>query len=589
VSGGHQPMSNADGTLWVVCNGEIYNFRELRVRLQAKGHPFATRSDTEVIIHAYAEYGDRFIHHLGGMFGFALWDARRKRLILGRDRLGIKPLYYYRDRERLIFASEAKAIVALPDVARHIDPGALHQYLALGYVPAPYSMFQGIRKLPPASVMVVENGGVRIDRYWDLPPIDDALSEGQWIDALRAGLERAVVSQMVSDVPLGAFLSGGIDSSTTVAFMAKHSTAPVKTYAIGFEQGSAERFYNELPYARRVSERFRTDHKEIVVRPDVVRLLPKLLWHLDEPIADSAFLTTYLVAEFARHDVTVILSGVGGDELFAGYRRYLGEYYRRYYRLVPRRLRRLLLEPLARRLPVDRHSRLLNGSRLVRNFVLSEHRSVEERYRRYVGVFAPETVEALTLRRNGEPGDAVLEALASASNSGDSLRRLLDVDLRTQLPDDLLMLTDKMTMATSLECRVPFLDEGLVELAARMPSRLKVKGRQLKYALKKAMADLLPPDILTRPKRGFGAPLGAWIKTGLAPFTRHLLSRESMARRGLLRPEIVEETIALHEASRADHTDHILALINLEVWCRLYLDRRSPSDVEAEIATEVCR
>jgi len=589
LAGGHQPISSADETLWVVCNGEIYNFRELRAELQARGHRFKTRSDTEVILHAYAEHGDRCVEHVGGMFAFALWDGRKKRLLLGRDRLGIKPIYYYQDGRRLIFASEAKAILAVPGVPCEIDPAALQQYLSLGYVPAPLSIFRGIRKLPVASLLVVEDGHVHTRRYWGLPPVDDSRSESQWIEELRAELERAVVSQMVSDVPLGAFLSGGIDSSATVAFMAKHSAQPVKTYAIGFDTGSAGSYYNELPYARRVATRFQTDHREIVVRPDVVQLLPKLLWHLDEPIADSAFLTTYLVAEFARRDVTVILSGVGGDELFGGYRRYLDGYYDRFYRRLPTLVRERVLHPLASRLPADRHSRLLDLSRLARDFLLARDLPFPERYRAYVGVFDPEAVKALALSSNGERWDPLLETFATAPHQDDELRVLLEVDLATQLPDDLLMLTDKMTMATSLECRVPLLDHGLVEFAARLPSHLKIRGRELKHVLKKALAGTLPDDILHRPKRGFGAPLGAWIKDELAPFTRRLLSRQSVVRRGLLRPDVVEETLALHQTNRADRTDHLLALINLEVWCRIYLDRRQPTDVSAELAAEARR
>ena len=588
LAGGHQPISDADGSRWVVCNGEIYNFRELRTRLEARGHAFKTKSDTEVILHAYAEHGDGFVEQLGGMFGFALWDARRRRLVIGRDRLGIKPIYYYRDARRLIFASEAKAILAVPGVPREIDPAGLRQYLALGYVPAPYSIFKGIRKLPVASLMTVEGGNVSVERYWNLPPVDEARSEAQWIDELRATLEESVASQMVSDVPLGAFLSGGIDSSATVAFMAKHSAQPVKTYSIGFDTGPAGSFYNELPYARMIAKRFGTEHREILVRPDVVRLLPKLLWHMDEPIADSAFLTTYLVAEFARQDVTVILSGVGGDELFAGYRRYLDGYYDGHYRRIPRLLREQVIEPLAARLPADRHSRLLNVSRLARNFLLSRGLPFEERYRSYVGVFDPATVAALQRSPNGDSSDGLRAAFAVASQ-GDALRTLLEVDLGTQLPDDLLLLTDKMTMATSLECRVPLLDHSLVELAARMPSRLKIRGRETKHILKKALADLLPGEVLHRAKRGFGAPLGAWIKDELAPFTRQLLSRESVGRRGLLRPEIVEETLALHQAGRADHTDHLLTLINLEVWAQVYLDKRSPHDVAVELEAGVRR
>ena len=586
LAGGHQPISNHDDTVWVVCNGEVYNFRELRAQLEAKGHRFKTKSDTEVVLYAYIEWGDAFVDRLRGMYGFAIWDAPRRRLLVARDRLGIKPLYYYNDGQRLIFASEAKAILEA-GVTPEVDPEALHQYLALGYVPAPRSLFAGIHKLPVASMLIVEDGEVALRRYWQLgPEVEEEKTEAQWVEALLGTMEEAVVSQMVSDVPLGAFLSGGIDSSSVVGFMARHSKQPVKTYSIGFDTGSAGNFYNELPYAARVSKLFGTEHREILVRPNVVQLLPKLLWHMDEPIADSAFMTTYLVSQFARQDVTVILSGVGGDELFGGYRRYLGEYYGQLYQRVPQGLRSRLVVPLAKRLPADRHSPLLNLSRLARSFLLTSELPFEDRYRRYVGVYTDEQLEKLMLARARPEVDALRAAFARAS-PGDAVRTMFQVDLETQLPDDLLLLTDKMSMATSLECRVPLLDERLVELAARMPSRFKIRGRALKHIMKRALGGLLPDDILFRQKRGFGAPMGAWLKHELSGLTKTLLSPQAVGRRGLVRPHVVKETLALHEANKEDHTDHLLALLNLEVWCRMYLDKQSPGDLTGQIEAEM--
>ena len=584
---GHQPISNEDDTIWVVCNGEIYNFRELRARLKKMGHAFSTGSDTEVIVHSYEEFGDDFVKHLDGMFGFALWDAKRKRLLVGRDRLGIKPLYYREDASRLIFASEAKAILMAPGVSAALDEMAVAQYFTMGYVPWPYSMFEGIQKLPPGSLMVCENGGVTIESYWRYEAeTDESLSEEQWAELLLERLESAVVSQMVSDVPIGAFLSGGIDSSTVVAMMARHSSEPIRTYSIGFDTGKEGRYYSELPYARQIAELFRTEHKEIIVKPQVAQLLPKLLWHMDEPIADAAFVTTYLVAELARREVTVILSGVGGDELFGGYRRYLGDYYGRYYGLLPRWLRTGVLQPVARRLPSDRHTPLMNLSRYSRSFILSGELSFEDRYRAYVQVFSREKLRGLLVSPPQNGSDALTCAFGRA-NGSDALCRLTQVDLATQLPDDLLMLTDKMTMATSIECRVPLLDQALVDLAARMPSRLKIRGGRLKYILKKALRKTLPDRILFRKKRGFGAPMGAWLKRELAPLVRHVLSKESVERRGLFRWNAVEEVRALHEARREDHTDHLLSLLNLELWCRMYLDAQSPADLAAELQTEL--
>jgi asparagine synthase (glutamine-hydrolysing) len=586
VKGGHQPISNENDSLWVVCNGEIYNFRELREDLKRRGHTFRTDSDSEVILHLYEEHGEDFVTHLDGMYGFALWDPKNKRLILGRDRLGIKPVYYYDDGRRLIFASEAKAILTVPGVSAESDATGLSGYLTLGYTPTPYSIMRGIRKLPPASMIVCEKGHYDIRKYWQLPErIDEDMRETDWVEALLARLEKAVVSQMVSDVPLGAFLSGGIDSSTIVAFMAKHSDQPVKTYSIGFDESSGGAYYNELPYAQRIASLFHTDHKEIVVRPEVATLLPRLIWHMDEPIADSAFVTTNLVAEFARQDVTVILSGVGGDELFGGYRRYLGEYYGQYYDKLPGWLRRRFLIPAARWLPSDRHSPALNFSRYARSFMLAHELPFEERYSSYVQVFSPTQRNRLLRSTDIDGPDALKQAFASAGN-GDPLRRLFEVDLATQLLDDLLMLTDKMTMAASLECRVPLLDHQLVELSARMPSRFKIHGRDLKYILKKALSGVLPRDILHRKKRGFGAPMGAWLKRELSPLLKSVLSRDAVLRRGLFDWKTIEQTIALHEMNREDHTDHLLSLLNLEIWCRMFLDGQSPHDLSHQIESE---
>jgi len=582
LAGGHQPLSNGDGTLWLVCNGEIYNFRELRQELVALGHRFKTASDSEVILHSYAQYGDEFIHRLNGMFAFALWDARGQRLIVGRDRLGIKPVYLYRDARRFAFASEAKTLLMLPGVSAEIDPDALHSYLNLGYVAAPQSMFRGISKLPPASVLFVKGGRVEERRYWRVPAaIDRSLGEGEWVERVRARLEEAVRMQMVSDVPIGAFLSGGIDSSTVVGFMAAHRDRPIRTYAIGFAGTAADDFYNELPYARRVADLFHTEHHEIVVRPDVVALLPRLLWHMDEPLSDTAFITTYLVSQFARRDVTVILSGVGGDELFGGYSRYLGNHYQAYFDRLPGWARRAA-SALGERLPSDRHSPLLNLSRLAKGFLATAGMPFEERYRAYVQVFPAQETQRL-LRLDGAAHADTISAAFGYAGGGDALNRMLAVDAETQLPDDLLMLTDKMSMATSLECRVPLLDHELVELAASMPEEMKIRGGRLKHILKEAVSGLLPRDILERKKRGFGTPMGAWLKGDLAPLVRGLLSESVIKSRELFHFSAVQELIGLHEANRVDGTDRLLALLNLEIWSRLYLDGRAAEDVTAEL------
>ncbi|HNF92648.1 MAG TPA: asparagine synthase (glutamine-hydrolyzing), partial [Accumulibacter sp.] len=450
LAGGHQPLSNADGTLWLVCNGEIYNFRELRSELQAKHYHFKTGSDCEVMLHLYDAEGDDFIHRLNGMFDFALWDARRRRLLIGRDRLGVKPLYVLQDGQQLAFASEAKALLALPGVRAELDRQVVADYLHLGYVAAPDCIFRGIRKLPPATLLAVEGGQVHEWRYWRLPDrVRQDISESEWSECVRTQLEESVRMQMVSDVPIGAFLSGGVDSSAVVGLMARHSPQPIRTYAIGFAGGEAEALYNELPYARRVAELFSTQHREILVRPDVVALLPKLLWHMDEPLSDTAFITTFLVSEFARQDVKVILSGVGGDELFGGYRRYLGGHYAQRYRRLPDWLRRSASFAAAH-LPADRHSGFLNTLRLAKGFLASAEMTADERYRSYLQVLDRQAVAALLIEPGGSASDSLARAFAAAGHA-DELNRMFAVDAETQLPDDLLLLTDKMSMAVSLE------------------------------------------------------------------------------------------------------------------------------------------
>jgi len=583
LSSGHQPISNEDGSVWVVCNGEIYNFRELRAGLQAKGHRFQTGSDTEVIVHLYEEYGDDLVRHLDGMYGFALWDTRKRRLLIARDPLGIKPMYLKREPGRVLFASELKAILHALDSTPSFDRVALREYLSLGYVPAPLSIFAGIEKLEAGSRLCVDacTGQSVVERFWR-PSAHPKREEIDWVEAVKTQLEKSVAAQMVSDVPLGAFLSGGIDSSSVVAMMAKHSAQPVRTYSIGFEAEGAGALYNELHYARRIADLFATDHHEIIVRPDVAALLPKLLWHMDEPVADSAFITTHLVAELASRDVKVILSGVGGDELFGGYRRYLGGYYDRWMSWIPRSVRQRVLVPIAKRLPSDRHSAVLNAMRYAKSFILSQGLDAETRYKHYVGVFSDPSLESLLVEPSQHRISALQKAFSEASSS-DLLGTLMEVDLQTQLPDDLLLLTDRMTMASSIECRVPLIDQALVDLSLDMPTSMKINGRDLKHVLKRAMTGVLPDEILYRSKRGFGAPMGAWLKQSLAGMTNALLAKDVVERRGLFRHEAVAELVDAHRRNLDDHTDHLQALTNLEIFSRVFIDGRSVDDVTTEL------
>lgn len=584
LAGGHQPIANEDETIWVVCNGEIYNFAELRVELEARGHVFRCHSDTEVIVHLYEEYGLGFCQKLRGMFALALWDSRRARLVLARDRLGKKPLYIHKDIKQVTFASEIKAILANETVSRQINFQALPEYFALGYVPAPLTLFEGIEKVLPGHYLVIEKGQVRDQEYWDVQFDQlEPYSEDEWVERIREKLLEAVRIRLVSDVPLGAFLSGGIDSSAIVAAMAQLTDQPVKTYSIGFT--GADNYYNELPYARIVADAFKTDHHEIIVRPAVAELLPKLIWHLDEPIADSAFITTYLVSQLARESVKVILSGVGGDELFGGYRRYLGNSFLRYYQWLPHVVRRQLLPAMLAVLPQDRHSNWKNYVRYAAAFMHSAELNPIERYMSYVNLFSPEL--QTTLLENGLSGTvmnghgvkpSIMEQYFAHCQNADDLNQLIYVDLKTSLPDDLLMLTDKMSMAASIECRAPFIDHELVELTSRMPSQFKIHGLTMKYMLKKVIKPWLPDEILRRKKRGFGAPIGAWLRNDLEFLVHELLSESQVRKRGLFKWETIKELIGRHKTYKNDYTDQLLALINFEWWCRIFLDGEGLQD-----------
>ena len=589
VAGGHQPIANEDGTVHVVCNGEIYNFRELRRELERSGHHFRTGSDAEVTVHLYEEHGEAFVEHLAGMFAIALWDGNRKKLLVVRDRLGIKPVYYCERDGRLAYASEVKALLQAPGVHAELDPAGLREHLAVGYAVAPRTIFKGISKLPPATMLVWQPDEVRSVRYWSIPAETRTdLTEDDWAALVREEFGKAVSSHMVSDVPIGAFLSGGIDSSAVVACMAAESSEPVNTYSIGYAGGGAERYYNELPYAHQVAESFATRHHEIEVRPSVSTLLPKLVWHLEEPISDSAIATTYLVAQLAAQSVTVILSGVGGDELFAGYNRYLGDHYGALYGKVPGWLRARVVEPLSSRLPSGRQNRWMDLSRYTKSFVQAASLPWREQYRLFIALQEQVTLDSLLGDASLQDPDGFDRVLAG-EEAGDPLLRLLRVDWQTQLGEDLLLLTDKMTMAESIECRVPFLDHRFVELAAGIPASMKRPEGRLKHLLKEALQADLPKEILYRRKRGFGAPVGAWFKGELQPLRESLLARSTVTSRGWLAPEAVADICRAHDQHRHDYTDLLLVLMNLEIWARVFLDGRSAEDVGEELAESAPR
>jgi asparagine synthase (glutamine-hydrolysing) len=578
LPGGHQPIANEDGTAVVAFNGEIYNYRELRASLRAKGHVLTTEGDTEVIVHLYEEYGEDCVHHLRGMFAFAIWDARRRRLFVARDRLGIKPLYWYDDGDRIVFGSEVKAMLRHPALRPSLDPDALAAFLLLKYVPAPRTMFAGVRALPPGHTLTCDASGVRERQWWDLSfrPAEPAMSEHEAQLRLRELLEDAVRSHLVSDVPFGAFLSGGVDSSTIVALMSGALAAPVRTFSVGFEGYGEE--MSELPYARMVAERYGTDHHEVLLgSADFIRLAEKVVWHLDQPIAGNACLPNYMVSELARGHVKMVLTGEGGDELFAGYARHAGE------RLAPMTTRlpgplRALGRALSLRGPGRSRpdialyalSQRDEATRLATWFPLM---SPEARAELASGRLAP-AVDRMT------PASLFAEALGRTDATG-SLHRMLYVDTKLWLADDLLARGDKTSMATSLEARVPLLDHHLVEFAAGLPPHLKLKGLRRKYLLKQAVRDLLPEQILTRPKKGFPVPIAHWLRGEAREFSRDLLDPVTVARRGLLDPGAVTRLLDDHESGAADHSATLWGLISLELWHQLYLDNDVPAAAAA--------
>lgn len=567
-AGGSQPMSNEDGSVWLVYNGEVYNFRELRSELEARGHRFRTRSDTEVVVHAYEAFGVDCVRKFRGMFAFALWDGRQQRLLLARDRLGIKPLYYWQRGDRLAFASELKSLLKLPDFPREVDPEAVDLYLTYGYVPAPWAPFRGVRKLAPGHVLVLDQAGARVQNYWDFVPAErPSRPLRESVAELRARLQDAVRSHLVSDVPVGAFLSGGLDSSTVVALMSLAGAHPVRTFSVGFREAR----FDELPYARQVARRYGTDHRELVVEPQVARRLPELLSHFDEPFGDSSAIATYLVAELARQHVTVVLTGDGGDEVFCGY-----EWQRRHQMVRP--FHRL---PFALRARAPRLARLLPAGpwrQRAAGFLADVALDPADGYLRRMTLFDGQLRRELyssgfRAALDGHESLAPLRMWLDALPESDFRNRMLYADTHFYCPEDCLVKVDRMTMAWSLEARVPLLDHELVEFVASVPPQWKLRGVTSKYLLRRAVRDLLPPDLLRKRKQGFSVPVGPWLRGPLYPAARDLLLDTRARERGWLRPEAVERLLEAHRSGAAEHGHRLYAVWGLEIWAREYLDR----------------
>ncbi|HKY33173.1 MAG TPA: asparagine synthase (glutamine-hydrolyzing) [Candidatus Polarisedimenticolia bacterium] len=561
---GRQPVSNEDGSVWVVFNGEIYNYRELRRRLESQGHRFSTASDTETIVHLYEEYGPDLVEHLRGMFALAVWDRGRRALLLARDRFGIKPLYYTVHEGKLIFASELKAILQVPGVPRDLSwPAVGHVFTFLSTPPAE-SIVAGIRKLEPAHRLAAsQERGLLVERYWRLRfEPDYRLKEEEFAVRLRELLRESVALHMVSDVPVGAFLSGGIDSSSVVAAMAGVSGEPVKTFSIGFP----DQDFDELRHARMVARRFGTDHHEMVLEPDAVPLIEDLAWYLDEPFGDSSALPTYMVSRLAAEHVTVVLSGDGGDEVFAGYDRYVIESRERALRFLPLPARRAL--GLASRLMPDG----MRGRNFLRHISLDGAR----RYLDAATLFPPEQMRRL-LRRGAwaqvEREDPLRGRLALLDGAGGHwLSALQTLDMASYLPLDILTKVDRMSMAHSIEARVPLLDHKLVEFAATVPPELRLRAGRRKHIFKEAMKGVLPAEIIDRPKRGFAAPLGRWFRGHLGSYVRDLLLSDRCRRRGILDTSYIGTLLERHDRGR-DLDLHLWTLISFELWCRRFLDQ----------------
>ncbi len=567
LEGGKQPMTNEDSSVWITFNGEIYNFQDLQKDLTARGHNFHTHSDTEAIIHAYEEYGESCVEHLKGMFSFAIWDSKEQKLFLARDRVGKKPLYYYLSDKKLIFASEIKAIIQNKTVLRDIDLTALRDYLIYLYIPPPKTIFKNIFKLPPGHCMVVDNKlNTTVRRYWNLEfKPDYSIKESEWIEGLREKLLNAVKIRLISDVPLGAFLSGGIDSSAVVAMMSQVMDQPVKTFSIGFE----EEEFSELKYARMVAEKFNTNHHEMIVRPDAIELLPKLAWEFDEPFADSSAIPTYYVSKMAREHVTVVLSGDGGDETFAGYSRYASAcYYHSRHDKIPGFLRRMIFGGASSLMP-----RGMRGKGLLRH--LSE--TPFKRYRGMITQDEPgyigEILSKDVLRDIGRysEDDYFLEYYNKYPDL-DYLTKIQYLDTMTYLPEDILVKVDRASMLNSLETRAPLLDHEILEYLARVPSSYKLRNGEKKYLLKKALEGVLPTDILYRKKMGFGVPLVHWFKRDISDYTSDILLSKRSTERNLLNRKYIESLLKNHQHRGRDLSVKIWNLLFFENWCREWLD-----------------
>lgn len=573
---GDQPLANETGDVTLVFNGEIYNYRGLRQALEERGHRFRTHSDGEVMAHLYEEKGPDFVRDLNGMFAVALWDDRERRLVVARDRAGEKPFYYRFDGRTMVFASEVKALFEYPGASREVDAESLALYLFYGYCPGPQSIYAGVRKLPAAHRMIIERGQARVERYWNpadflrapgSPAIASDWEERALAEALRARLREACVSRLVSDVPLGVFLSGGVDSSTLVAIMSELSPGNINTFSVSFPN----RGFNEAPYAAQVARQFKTIHRVLEAGETELReALETLAGHLDEPLGDPAVLPTYLLSRFAREHIKVALSGEGSDELFGGYPTYVGARVAEVYLKLPPLVRRTLVEPLARLVPPS--SSAVSAGFFLRRFFAHLEREAIERHAIWFAAASPEQADSLLApewKCGREPSDRALDYLRSVIEDArfeDEVAGALYADFRMYLEDNLLVKIDRASMACSLELRTPYLDHRLIEFAAALPSELKVRGWTMKYLLKKAVEPWLPREIVRRQKRGFSVPIADWIRGSLRPLVDETLDEAKLRREGVLNATVVRGLLEEHWSRRADHRKVLWAVLCFELW-----------------------
>ncbi len=573
---GHQPMANEDETVWIVHNGEVYNFPELKTQLIEKGHRFRTKSDTEVIIHLYEEKNVKSLDDLRGAFAFSIWDAKNEKLFLARDRVGQKPLFYFYKEGIFIFASEIKSLLEHDIVKRELDLESLDSYLTYGYTPAPHTMFKGIRALPPAHYLVLDKNGLKIENYWNLSYARKTdLSFPECKERFYALLSEATRIRLISDVPLGMFLSGGVDSSCVVALMSKVASEKIKTFSIGFE----EKDFDELRYARFIAERFGTDHKELIVKPKALEVLPKLAWHYDQPFGDSSAIPTYYVSKMGREFVKVALNGDGGDESMAGYQRYRGVKLAGLFTRLPRPLLRLpyVTSEIINR--VFHSSKRDTYTGYARAFFggLIENPGIEDAYCDWISFFTDKQKKSLYSKRLNsflkKDTHSYLRDIIKSSDALNLVERFINADIKSNLPEDLTVKADMATMANSLEGRSPFLDHRLMEFAASFPIQYKLHGFTSKYILKEVFKKEIPLQFLNRKKKGFGVPVREWFAGELKGFVSDMLLGGKALKREIFCKSYVEEILKEHQERRSDHTNRIWALLSFEMWHRIFIDK----------------